>query len=168
MIPENKSITLRVIIACTAIRACSPSRASRSSPTSMIKVKTVSSSLYKPCLVNRYKLRRNNFCGRLGEPSYLCLVWSILFEGNQYIVHPPPPPQKKKKKKKKKKKRTKKKKKKKKTQTPQKKKKKKKKNIMQYRIYKGCLRGRFFKSGKWGNLMKKDLEMFSFSRLSKA
>ena len=39
------------------------------------------------------------FCGRLGEPSYLCLVWSILSEENQYIAHPPPPtphPQKKK------------------------------------------------------------------------
>ena len=35
------------------------------------------------------------FCGRLGEPSYLCLVWSILSEGNQYIAHPPSPPQKK-------------------------------------------------------------------------
>ena len=30
------------------------------------------------------------------------------------------------------------------------------------------LRGRFLKSGRWGNLMKKDLEIFSFSRLSKA
>ena len=56
----------------------------------MIKVKAVSSSIYKPCLVNRYKLWRNDFCGPLGEPSYLCLVWSILFEENQYIVHPPP------------------------------------------------------------------------------
>ena len=38
------------------------------------------------------------FCGRLGEPSYLCLVWSILSEGNQYIAPPPPlPPPKKKK-----------------------------------------------------------------------
>ena len=39
------------------------------------------------------------FCGRLGEPSYLCLVWSILSEGNQYIAPPPPPPPPKKKKK---------------------------------------------------------------------
>ena len=31
------------------------------------------------------------FCGRLGEPSYLCLVWSILSEENQYIALPPPP-----------------------------------------------------------------------------
>ena len=35
------------------------------------------------------------FCGRLGEPSYLCLVWSILSEGNQYIAHPPSPKKKK-------------------------------------------------------------------------
>ena len=34
------------------------------------------------------------FCGRLGEPSYLCLVWSILSEGNQYIAPPLPPPKK--------------------------------------------------------------------------
>lgn len=71
------------------------------------------------------------FCGRLGEPSYLCLVWSILSEGNQYIAHPPPPSQKK-----------------------------------NYAV--PSLRGRFLKSGRWGNLMKKDLEIFSFSRLSKA
>lgn len=33
------------------------------------------------------------FCGRLGEPSYFCLVWSILSEENQYIAqHPTPPP----------------------------------------------------------------------------
>ena len=75
------------------------------------------------------------FCGRLGEPSYLFLVWSILSEGNQYIAHPPTPP-------------------------PQKKKKK------NYAV--PSLRGRFLKSGRWGNLMKKDLEIFSFSRLSKA
>ena len=74
------------------------------------------------------------FCGRLGEPSYLCLVWSILSEENQYIAHPPPPP----------------------PPTP------KKKNAVP------SLRGRFLKSGRWGNLMKKDLEIFSFSRLSKA
>lgn len=72
------------------------------------------------------------FCGRLGEPSYLCLVWSILSEGNQYIAHPPPP-------------------------SPPK---------NNYAV--PSLRGRFLKSGRWGNLMKKDLEIFSFSRLSKA
>lgn len=81
----------------------------------MIKVKAVSSSIYKPCLVNRYKLWRNDFCGRLGEPSYLCLVWSILFEENQYIVH-----------------------------------------------------GADFWRVVDGETMKKDLEIFSFSRLSKA
>ena len=76
------------------------------------------------------------FCGRLGEPSYLCLVWSILSEGNQYIAHPPPP------------------------HPPSQKKKK------NYSV--PSLRGRFLKSGRWGNLMKKDLEIFSFSHLSKA
>ena len=81
----------------------------------MIKVKAVSSSIYKPCLVNRYKLWRNDFCGRLGEPSYLCLVWSILFEENQYTVH-----------------------------------------------------GADFWRVVDGETMKKDLEIFSFSRLSKA
>ena len=81
----------------------------------MIKVKAVSSSIYKPCLVNRYKLWRNDFCGRLGEPSYLCLVWSILFEENQYIVH-----------------------------------------------------GADFWRVVDGETMKRDLEIFSFSRLSKA
>ena len=59
-------------------------RASRSLATLMIKVKTVSSSIYKPCLVNRYTLWRNDFCGRLGEPSYLCLVWSIFFFWSKY------------------------------------------------------------------------------------
>ena len=113
-------------------------RASRSSATLMIKVKTVSSSIYKACLVNRHKLWRNDFCGRLGEPSYLCLIWSILFEENQCIVHPSPPP------------------------TPHKKK------LCSAEFIKGCLRGRFLKSGRRGNLMKKDLEIFSFSRLSKA
>ena len=43
------------------------------------------------------------------------------------------------------------------------KKKKKKKN---YAV--PSLRGRFLKSGRWGKLMKKDLEIFSFSPLSKA
>ena len=118
-------------------------RASRSSATLMIKVKAVSSSIYKPCLVTRYKLWRNDFCGRLGEPSYLCLVWSILFEENQYIVHPPPPP----------------------TPPPPTRHQKK---LCSAEFIKGCLRGRFLKSGRRGNLMKKDLEIFSFSRLSKA
>ena len=113
-------------------------RARKNSATLMIKVKTVSSSIYKACLVNRYKLWRNDFCGRLGEPSYLCLIWSILFEENQCIVHPSPPP------------------------TPHKKK------LCSAEFIKGCLRGRFLKSGRRGNLMKKDLEIFSFSRLSKA
>ena len=91
-------------------------RASRSSATLMIKVKTVSSSIYKACLVNRHKLWRNDFCGRLGEPSYLCLIWSILFEENQCIVHPSPPP------------------------TPHKKK------LCSAEFIKGCLRGRFLKN----------------------
>ena len=102
-------------------------RASRSSATLMIKVKTVSSSIYKPCLVNRYTLWRNDFCGRLGEPSYLCLVWSILFEENQYIV---PRHQKK---------------------------------LCSAEFIKGCLRGRFLKSGRRGNNEKRSRNIQLFS-----
>ena len=42
------------------------------------------------------------------------------------------------------------------------------KKLCSAEFIKGCLRGRFLKSGRRGNLMKKDLEIFSFSRLSKA
>ena len=108
-------------------------RASRSSVTLMIKVKTVSSSIYKACLVNRHKLWRNDFCGRLGEPSYLCLIWSILFEENQCIVHPSPPP------------------------TPHKKK------LCSAEFVKGCLRGRFLKSGRRGNNEKRSRNIQLFS-----
>ena len=100
----------------------------------MIKVKAASSSIYKPCLVNRYKLWRNDFCGRLGEPSYLCLVWSILLEENQYIVHPPPAT---------------------------------KKNYAVPNLLKAVYGADFWRVVD-GETMKKDLEIFSFSRLSKA
>lgn len=96
----------------------------------MIKVKAVSSSIYEPCLVNRYKLWRNDFCGPLGEPSYLCLVWSILFEENQYIVHPPPATKKK---------------------------------LCSAEFIKGCLRGRFLKSGRRGNNEKRSRNIQLFS-----
>ena len=43
-----------------------------------------------------------------------------------------------------------------------------KKKLCSAEFIKGCLRGRFLKSGRRGNLTKKDLEIFSFSRLSKA
>ena len=43
-----------------------------------------------------------------------------------------------------------------------------KKKLCSAEFIKDCLRGRFLKSGRRGNLMKKDLEIFSFSRLSKA
>ena len=104
----------------------------------MIKVKTVSSSIYKECLVNRHKLWRNDFCGRLGEPSYLCLIWSILFEENQCIVHPSPPP------------------------TPP-----TKKNYAVPNLLKAVYGADFWRVVD-GETMKKDLEIFSFSRLSKA
>lgn len=103
----------------------------------MIKVKAVSSSIYKPCLVNRHKLWRNDFCGRLGEPSYLCLIWWILFEENQYIVHPSPPP------------------------TPH------KKNYAVPNLLKAVYGADFWRVVD-GETMKRDLEIFSFSRLSKA
>ena len=130
MIPENKSTTLRVIIACSAIRAWGRAGGQEV----MIKVKAASSSIYKPCLVNRYKLWRNDFCGRLGEPSYLCLVWSILLEENQYIVHPPPAT---------------------------------KKNYAVPNLLKAVYGADFWRVVD-GETMKKDLEIFSFSRLSKA
>ena len=110
-------------------------RASRRSATLMIKVKAVSSSIYKPCLVNRYKLWRNDFCGPLGEPSYLCLVWSILFEENQYIVHPPPATKKK---------------------------------LCSAEFIKGCLRGRFLKSGRRGNNEKRSRNIQLFSLVKSA
>lgn len=102
----------------------------------MIKVKAVSSSIYKPCWVNRYKLWRNDFCGPLGEPSYLCLVRSILFEENQYIVPPTPPPATK-------------------------------KNYAVPNLLKAVYGADFWRVVD-GETMKKDLEIFSFSRLSKA
>ena len=105
----------------------------------MIKVKAVSSSIYKPCLVNRYKLWRNDFCGPLGEPSYLCLVWSILFEENQYIVPPLPP------------------------NPPS----ATKKNYAVPNLLKAVYGADFWRVVD-GETMKKDLEIFSFSRLSKA
>ena len=111
-------------------------RASRRSATLMIKVKAVSSSIYKPCLVNRYKLWRNDFCGPLGEPSYFCLVWSLLFEKFPFIVPPPPPPP-----------------------PPT----RHQKKLCSAEFIKGCLRGRFLKRGRRGNNEKRSRNIQLFS-----